>query len=559
MSSGFSYSKIPGILVGNPAQRDEYIVQSGGKAGDSSTFAKFKFGSGGDGYSIIYPFPESLVGFIDGDSQLDTAFKEKYGDFISAFPYAQIRAYEPNTMMQFATGWLQPVFDAIEYTKNRSVGEAATDLTNEVIGAYKEVKNFLKSFKHEASVKKFIETFNTNLGDLVNVIPNENFGGVSDVTKFSVLNLPYLMYFNILGATTNAVYQVPCVFPSDAMRSDGRYGWKSQEKSLVSEVDSDSFDSGFGGEARLNLITSIASKFNITVMPMFKPDNQTGDPDGLTIEFDLINDTDVHAIANFAFVQTLTGNNKWIQSTITTRPSNLYDIRIPGNNRLMMCTGAFTVKFKGAVRTVTEEMWKGVQQPFGKDFRIPEAYSITMKFDSLIPSNFNTYIIGMVKSSENLFDYNGGVRKSGNAALSFGSAISKAAKAATEKFDTHVTNTANDILADISESGASMKFNGSTENQANEKRIFNNARQEYVMGVISNNPDADYKDTDLRKEISDGAYDFAREQVIEYRDIKNEQVRAASGDGSETENPDVNWNLSMNPVGAVNVGIGTEL
>ena len=485
----FDYSVIPDIITGEPTLRDNYIIETGGKAGsDKNTFAKFTFRkeNNGTGVDLLYPFPKELEAFINtGVFYLteDDFPGFDYEKFLGSIPYAQIRAYEPHTVIQFGSDIMSTIFEGIEYANNNGIRAAGGAIIDGFVNTASNLAHFFTALCNEESFKAFRTTFSTTFNE--KYATNATKIGENDV---AILDIPYNLYYKILGSTTNAIYEIPCQFPDETLKSDGKFGWDSNEFNAFRQIGD--FSTGSFKEAlTFQFLLSFASKFNMTMMPVFSPNNSTSDPDGITITFNLMNDTVDHAKANFAFVQTITGNNKWIQNLIVTRPANLYDIRIPGCNRLMMCTGEFTIEFKGAVRTFKESALKDFTQPFGTDFRIPEAYSVSMKFDSLIPSNFNTYILGLIKSNEDLFEYNESERVENGVIGKFTDAVLKSAESAITVYDKR-----NDRISSI--------INGSTEDDYV-------SYKELSVSLINENPlqnesekfDEIYKD-ELKKAIS---------------------------------------------------------
>jgi viroplasmin and RNaseH domain-containing protein len=178
--------------------------------------------------------------------------------------------------------------------------------------------------------------------------------------------------------------------------------------------------------------------------PIFNPSGSSSSFDGVEFKFDLINDTREHALNNMNFIYTITGNNKWIQQGVFSSSANLYDVKIPGGQRLFMTKGTFTVAFKGAVRTLSDGNTSDFY--FGDNTRIPEAYSISMKFESVLPGNFNTYMLGLIKGNEDLFAHKkrekGIAGKISNAfSLAFKSAEA-VSNAATDILNTNITTKA---------------------------------------------------------------------------------------------------------------------
>jgi hypothetical protein len=161
-----------------------------------------------------------------------------------------------------------------------------------------------------------------------------------------------------------------------------------------------------------------------------------------------------------------------------------------------MCTGEFTIEFIGAVRTFTKDALKEFTQPFGEDFRIPEAYSVTMKFDSLIPSNFNTYILGLIKSDENLFKYNDGKRCEDGVIGKFTDAVLKSAESAISVYDKRNDEIANKISGSIDDDYVSYEKLSASFIQEKplekESDKFNEIYKDELTKAISSSPTAKF-------------------------------------------------------------------
>lgn len=83
----------------------------------------------------------------------------------------------------------------------------------------------------------------------------------------------------------------------------------------------------------------------------------------LNVNFSLFNDTLESAINNFLFINTIAPNNMWIQMGILQHSSSIYDIKIDGHSRMYACAGDVKVKFKGALRSPSEQF---IRTLFGK-------------------------------------------------------------------------------------------------------------------------------------------------------------------------------------------------
>lgn len=127
---------------------------------------------------------------------------------------------------------------------------------------------------------------------------------------------------------------------------------------------------------------------------------------------------------NFIFVNTIIPNNLPMQYGMLRHSPCLYDIKVEGLKRMFLCSGGFTVNSGGLMRTpppnwirtlcnkyanqgVDGGKWAGCWDPkqmvndiIGhKLIRIPDVYTVSMKFSSLIPMNFNNFLYNLSKNS----------------------------------------------------------------------------------------------------------------------------------------------------------------
>ena len=88
------------------------------------------------------------------------------------------------------------------------------------------------------------------------------------------------------------------------------------------------------------LTGSIFNNIRVNFMPYWDAEKGWATrEDDVTIQFDLFNDTEASAIANFIFVNTIVPGARWLQYGMFQHSPNLYDIKLEGINRLFACTG----------------------------------------------------------------------------------------------------------------------------------------------------------------------------------------------------------------------------
>lgn len=344
-------------LIIDPDVRRDYINKAGGIYNGVFSFL--------ENGNRIYPFSKSLEKFINNDSGLKSLNKNNYSEFLKSMPAMQFRAYYPNTV-------LNEIFSLLG--KMGFKGNLVDFSVSSIEEFFKDAQNILKGLARPNASK----TIAKNIVENISGLPSLD-GSDDD----AIMKLPYALYYKLVTTKTNAAYEVPCQIPSGFFDSDGNYGWGSGE-------DVDIFNAG-------GFLKRIASTFHLTMMPFFNPGNG-GESESLNVKFDLINDTDAAAKANYTFIQTLILNNKWLQYGITQIPGSLYDVKIPGGQRFFMCTGNFKVSYKGVLRSTG--LLGSDFKPYGAETKIPDAYSLDLTFKNLLPSNLNNYLFGLAKKNE---------------------------------------------------------------------------------------------------------------------------------------------------------------
>lgn len=184
---------------------------------------------------------------------------------------------------------------------------------------------------------------------------------------------------------------------------------------MISKV-IDMFTGGWG---------DILNRAKINYMPKWDSSG-SGMVEELAVTFDLFNDTADAAMQNFIFVNTIIPNNLWMQYGMLRHSPCLYDVKIDGLKRMFLCAGAFNVKSAGLLRTPPMQ-WiydlcckhaNGGAASGGKTqgswnpssligdivknnlVKIPDVYTVEMKFKSLIPANFNTFLYNYSRNSD---------------------------------------------------------------------------------------------------------------------------------------------------------------
>ena len=244
------------------------------------------------------------------------------------------------------------------------------------------------------------------------------------------MDFPFTMYYRLQSCTTLNIYELPYT-GQDMYSSDGNDGWKGKYIALK-DLTGGGEGGGMMGKV-LNMITGfgdLIDKVKINYMPKWDPTGD-GSMSGITVTFDLFNDTFDAALKNFIFVNTIIPNNLWMQYGMLKHSPCLYDVKIEGLKRLFLCSGTFKVKANGILRrpsrffieclcykhanrgheqimfgkpNKTSGIWdsnKLLKEIWNNDLiRIPDVYTVEMNFSSLIPSNFNNFLFNYSKNSQ---------------------------------------------------------------------------------------------------------------------------------------------------------------
>lgn len=474
------------------AIRDPFIKYIGGNAGSDKQPAEYSFLST-SGDNAIYPFPSELSTFINSVSESWwKTEQDPYNKYLKNIPRIEVRAYAPDTILTFADNIIDTIISAYNFAINSNPAEIFEAVAKHLDTTADELCAFFGGLFTKTGQDIFYSRFSKVLAENKNRLTFLETSISKNDT--GVIDIPYNLYFNILGSTTNAKYIIPVEFPANIYNSDGSYGWSNNDLKAPLHTLSRTFSKSKNSSAKNtsnnsseknasgNVLTTVAStlgsfafnkiaeKLNFKTMPMFDPSNDKGkDNETITVNFDLVNDTIEKAAQNYSFIQTLIANNKWVQTFVFSNPSNLYDVKIPGGYRLFACTADINVSYKGAVKKIktVEKKYKKRFAIFGDETRIPEAYSVKIIFKSLIPGNFNTYIMGMVGAIKcnldnelaNSRDLNGAV---GDISKGFGEAykeVIKHTKLVDTTFDSdfYTDGIVSEVLTNTTNAGKAAK------------------------------------------------------------------------------------------------------
>ena len=145
----------------------------------------------------------------------------------------------------------------------------------------------------------------------------------------------------------------------------------------------------------------------INTTPLWTGNTTTAFPE-IQVQFELFNDDADGAIENFLFLNTIFPMNRFIQYHIFQYNPAVYDIKIEGFNRFYMCSAKMQCEYKGVAREPSDKFFRCLKRfvnpyymsVFGdiekvkenKLIKIPDIYSFTLTFTSLLPNSMNNYL-----------------------------------------------------------------------------------------------------------------------------------------------------------------------
>lgn len=332
--------------------------------------------------------------------------------------------------------WLEdlPAIQIREFLQDSRINEIQNMFTafQEGVEAYKKSKDKTQTADKNCivegvrnAVQQAIESKVSNLNDYANKFIGHYYNAKDPMVYAYVMSIPYLLYTKLIASTTQNYY----ILPYDGkliFDTDGNYGYSGTGglKSM-----STSTNSIIG-----KLLNFTGATVRVDTTPRFTP---TGDTGGITItvKLDLFNDSLWGAITNFIMINTLFPGNMWMQYHIISHAPNLYDIKVEGYQRLFVCTGKFQCDYKGVMRKPSEEFitnllkfyvntdsksadMSNLANPFAvmndgnSIIKIPDVYSLTLTFKSLLPNNINNYFYQFSRN-DNIVNHNGGELREG--------------------------------------------------------------------------------------------------------------------------------------------------
>jgi len=331
---------------------------------------------------VYYPFSDTFKDFVFNTWY---GINPQFTSFFENIPTITVRAYIPSTVFGFVS---DAIGDAVETIKDTLAGSSSgkgsiVDKTKETLKEVgeKAIEYYNKLRQKYNSLDAYKNLISQMVGN-IGITKGSSFGSHDNM----VINLPYILYYKILRSQTNNIYEFPAIV-NNIFKSNS-YGWSNGGQFNLGE--------GAGG-----LLGTILNTIGTTYTPIFDPANNKNDePVGFTITLDLINDTLDHAKQNYNFVQSLILYNMWIQYGLFSGPGSLYDVKIAGGQRFLMCTGNFSVTNKGILRKIQGAANASNWLPYKEETRVPDVYSLSLEFKSLLPNNLNNYMISVCAGTD---------------------------------------------------------------------------------------------------------------------------------------------------------------
>lgn len=382
-------------------------------------------------------------------------------DILNTIPGVQIREFLPDTRLDQCINLFCDMFTNMtklfskddaengnkdkKEQKNMSAGELASKLIEAawftvkyMVGAYSSGPSFIKDMGNSFAGTTF---------------PNYKMSTTDSDVGHRIMAFPYALYYRLQSCVTTNIYEVPAVPSSKTITSSpgGTSGW-TDGGDIFS-------DGGFRLSGILGKIPVVGSLANmilgnigINYCPWWNAETgtKTKMPE-VEVKFDLYNDSAEAAMTNFIFVNTLVSGNKFVQYGMFQHSSNLYDVKIEGINRLYACAGSFDVTYEGVLRDPPKKWVDDLVSTFGnqciskgemkdaiikkKLIKIPDVYKVTMKFQSLLPDNFNNYIFNFAENNNQIEQYHATTYQASGLADAIPGAMAKYVKRVTKVFD----------------------------------------------------------------------------------------------------------------------------
>lgn len=325
-----------------------------------------------------------------------------FNEVLNLLPSITIREYLPDTKLDQSLNFFQDIYTNIfkghMKKEKEDPGKNEDDVTKRSDDLMKKLKNVVDKVMEEIDSKGWLDLVAPNDAD---GSPGKNI----DQKYSSVIKFPFFLYYKLQSCMTSNIYELPCVPANNAMySSDGHPGWEGASGMRLLP------DFAKNIPILGKMLDTLFGNMGINFTPWWDASkgSETKAPE-IELKFSLFNDSRDGALANFIFVQTIIAHCRWIQYGIMQHSSALYDVSLAGIGKQYACMGSFDVQYKGTLRTPSASLLGQIQSKVGSRYngsaianydtvKIPDVYDVTMKFQSLLPQNFNTFVYNFTQT-----------------------------------------------------------------------------------------------------------------------------------------------------------------
>lgn len=344
---------------------------------------------------------KSIFGKGKKEKDISQQITINFNAYLNSFQKIKVSEFKPDDMLTLRLNLLTAFFKTITSDQSNTAADPIT----------KKFENYMAAvFK---GIKSTLKDMHIDFDNIKSMEPKDRIGFAIE------------MYKNIISGFYTASYEFPLLDGAGRnlfLNSEGSEGWSEQ-----------SFMGRFAGEGDSSIAAKVAGfigstaemlgvqGFDIASRPKWsikgggRPYNGNA---GVEVKFILYNN-DLHSFkANTKMVNCFVGGNLWLQDTFIQKSSSLYTVEIPGRAYLSLCKADIKVNFIGKIRKISEKnIKKLVQNSQDNDtgtpaevtelgstqyneqllLNIPDAYEVNIIFTSLLPNNFNTYMMNVNK------------------------------------------------------------------------------------------------------------------------------------------------------------------
>lgn len=346
---------------------------------------------------------KSLFGADDEEKDISKQITTNFNAYLNSFQKIKVLEFKPDDMLTMRLNLITAFFKTYTSDKSNISSDSITQkFLDYMADSFDKIKATLKTIQIQ-------------------------WDNIKSMDSTQRIGFAIEMYKNIISGFYTASYEFPLLDGTGRnlfLNSDGKEGWSQQsfmnrfhgqgDESIISKV------SGFiKGTAEMLGVQG----FDIASRPKWgleRGGSVYNEGMGVEVKFMLYNN-DLHSFkANTKLINCFVGGNLWLQDTFIQKSSSLYTVEIPGRAYLSLCSASIKVSFVGKIRKLPEpnagyltqctedkdtgqavSLRKLDSAMYNKQIllNIPDAYEVTIVFNSLLPNNFNTYMMNINKVS----------------------------------------------------------------------------------------------------------------------------------------------------------------